>query len=763
MSLIKELQKLALQAPDRVALRGENSLYSRQEMLAAAHMLADELTQHQCHGIALLADNSPEWLITDLACQLAGIYLLPLPTFFSDDQLEHSINEAGVDSLIFSRELEGSVTVNRTRSSARPTTGNTIQLTNGMSLLAIKAFDASLPKGTSKITFTSGSSGQPKGVCLSQQQQFKTATALKQRIQLEQARHLSLLPLSTLLENLAGGYLPLLSGGEVILLPATKTGLSGSSSLDVERLLSCIEEQQTNTLILIPELLQVLIAACQQGWKAPSSLRFIAVGGGKVSEQMIEAAKAFELSVFQGYGLSECGSVVSLACAGADRQCGMPLAHVEVSIENDEIMISGNPFLGYLNQPDSWYPDKIASGDIGRLDEAGMLHILGRKKNLLISSFGRNINPEWIESEVLSQADILRCVVIGDARPFCSALIDAPHMCDHDISQRLDLLNQTLPDYAQVRAWHRAPQLSQQTGLYTDNGRPKREAINHHFQAEINTIYQHTAISTSTSTSTNSQTTSSSREHSMNFFNRLQAATENERAHLLQAPIIAQALDGSISHETYLAFLHEAFHHVKHTVPLLMAVGAKIPEKKEWLRNAVAEYIEEELGHQEWILNDIAVCQAAMQGKNILEKNEAGKTSLTDEEYAALRENARGTQASIETELMVAYAYDTINRSNPLGFFGMVHVLEGTSITTADQAAAGIQKALGLPNKAFTYLKSHGALDLEHVKFFEELMNQITDPQEQDGIIHSAKVFYRLYADIFYSLTKDTSRTQNAA
>jgi pyrroloquinoline quinone (PQQ) biosynthesis protein C len=213
----------------------------------------------------------------------------------------------------------------------------------------------------------------------------------------------------------------------------------------------------------------------------------------------------------------------------------------------------------------------------------------------------------------------------------------------------------------------------------------------------------------------------------MNFYEQLQQATSAERAHLLENPLITRSLRGELTREEYVAFLLQAYHHVKHTVPLLMAVGARIPEEKEWLRNAVAEYIKEEIGHQEWILNDIATCGY-----------DKGK--------------ARHSTPNMDTELMVAYAYDLIGRVNPLGFFGMVLVLEGTSVTAADHAANQIQDSLGLPRKAFTYLRSHGALDLDHVKFFESLMNRITDSMEQQQIIHCAKVFYHLYGNIFHSV-----------
>jgi heme oxygenase len=100
----------------------------------------------------------------------------------------------------------------------------------------------------------------------------------------------------------------------------------------------------------------------------------------------------------------------------------------------------------------------------------------------------------------------------------------------------------------------------------------------------------------------------------------------------------------------------------------------------------------------------------------------------------------------------VAYAYDTIARRNPLGFFGMVHVLEGTSVGLALLAADRIQQSLGLPDAAFSYLRSHGTLDREHTAHFELLMDQIEDPRDQADIVHAARAFYRLYGDVFRAL-----------
>lgn len=223
----------------------------------------------------------------------------------------------------------------------------------------------------------------------------------------------------------------------------------------------------------------------------------------------------------------------------------------------------------------------------------------------------------------------------------------------------------------------------------------------------------------------------------MSLYARLVNETQQEKAYLLSAPIIQRCFEGDIDVNDYVAFLQQAYHHVKHTVPLLMAVGSRIPFEKEWLRDAVAEYIEEEKGHQEWVLNDIATCGFD-------------------------KEQARNSQPAIATELMVSYAYDAVQRINPLCFFGMVFVLEGTSIEMADAAASHINESTQVPDVAFSYLRSHGALDQEHIVFFENLMNRINDKQEQDLIIHSAKVFFRLYGNIFHEMYANHGLTKAA-
>lgn len=213
----------------------------------------------------------------------------------------------------------------------------------------------------------------------------------------------------------------------------------------------------------------------------------------------------------------------------------------------------------------------------------------------------------------------------------------------------------------------------------------------------------------------------------MKFYDELNIATQKDRELLYSAPMIQNALKGKIDINIYTTFLSQAYHHVRHTVPLLMACGSRLGPEYEFMKKAITEYIEEEYGHEQWILNDIQNCGFDPE----LVKN---------------------SSPNLSTEMMVRYAYHQIDRKNPVGFFGMVFVLEGTSTALATQAAEALKKSFGLPNKAFSYLLSHGSLDLEHVQFFEELVNQLKNKEDHQSIIQSAKDIFKLYGDIFRTI-----------
>jgi long-subunit acyl-CoA synthetase (AMP-forming) len=399
--------------------------------------------------LGLIADNGPGWVITDLAAQKAGVVLVPLPAFFTPAQVEHAVAETGMDAII---------------GAALPRFAPAGDI-EGLAWWRRAALPAAFPRGTSKVTFTSGTTGTPKGVPLTSAQQVRVAHALKlvtQHLGLE--RHLCLLPLAVLLENVAGVYAPLAAGMEVCVPPLAQTGLRGSSAFDPLACLAAIRRWQAESVILLPQMLAALTAALERGASAPTSLKFAAVGGGKVSPVLIHRARSFGLPAYEGYGLSECASVVALNVPGADkvRSVGRALPHVRVEIEDGEIHVNGDP-----------------TGDLGELDAEGFLHVRGRRKHVLITSYGRNVSPEWPEAELLAGPAIAQAAVFGEAQPrLCALVVPADGASAAAVEAQVRAANARLPDYAQIGAWLRADApFTPQNGFATANGRAQRDAL----------------------------------------------------------------------------------------------------------------------------------------------------------------------------------------------------------------------------------------------------------------------------------------------
>lgn len=495
-AVITALSKFAARTPDAVALEGDTVCLSYATLLVEVECFSKRLQQLKHRTIGLLADNSPAWVITDLAAQKAGVTLIPIPGFFSPDQIRHALHDSGVELLLTDQPSLISQWLPEMKQ--RP-----LAKIGGQNLWGIQV-TGSKPIRTlnniAKITYTSGTTGTPKGVCLSQAVMDRVACSLAGAIGITaKDHHLCLLPLAVLLENIGGIYVPLLSGARCILPGLSHVGAVGAARLDPERMLKAIADSQATSVIMLPQMLQTLVSLLESSnAEPPKKLRFIAVGGAPVSPLILERANSLGLPVYEGYGLSECGSVVALNTPVHHRpgSVGKILPHVQVKFSSDdEIMLSGNLFSGYLHHEvpgEKWY----ASGDIGHLDADGYLYITGRKKNIFITSFGRNVAPEWVEKELTVSPYIAQAAVFGEARPFNVAVIvfrqGGPADAASHIADAIEQANKILPDYARVSAWISADEpFSISNHQFTATGRPRRDAIWATYGERINHLYPH--------------------------------------------------------------------------------------------------------------------------------------------------------------------------------------------------------------------------------------------------------------------------------
>ena len=475
------LDELAARAPDDVLLHAPAGNWSAGEIHNELLALGERLSGSRVVGV--LADNGPAWVVADLACQTSGIVHLPLPGFFNADQLRHALEQSGADTVLTDQpERIGQLDL------GFAITGRW----QGLTWLRRVVDAVALPPGTAKISFTSGSTGAPKGVCLSAAGLIDTALALRERLaDLPLTRHLAVLPLALLLENVAGVYAPLLRRMPVHLPSLSTLGWAGMAGFDPAALDRAVHDTQPASLILVPELLKAwTLFLAHSGGRPENSLKFVAVGGARVAPELLATARQAGIPAYQGYGLTEGGSVLAINRPGDDGEgVGRPLRHAQISIESGELFVRTRAFLGYAGLP---APDgsSFPTGDLASFDAFGHLHLAGRRKNLLITSFGRNISPEWVEAGLLANPQILQAIVVGDGQAALSAIVvPMPGSSPVAIEQAIQRTNQQLPDYARIAHCIASPPFTPGNGLATGNGRPQRPAIIEHHRAALAALY----------------------------------------------------------------------------------------------------------------------------------------------------------------------------------------------------------------------------------------------------------------------------------
>jgi long-subunit acyl-CoA synthetase (AMP-forming) len=466
------LAQLRSHPPQEPAVLGSGAALSYGALLDAVDALAEVLIAGRVRVLATRLPNGPAWIVADLAALRAGLVHVPLPLFFTAEQQAFVLGAAGADAVLEEMSPRGVTAQTLTVAGARLALGRRVTAS------------APMPAGTRKITFTSGTTATPKGVCLGEAM-LAVADGLMQALAPSTVRrHLCALPLPLLLENVAGVYAPLAAGATVVVPAADSVGLTGSSGFNPAALDGAVRRHRAESVIVLPQMLRAWSAWRAATAAAPQpTLKFVAAGGAHVGSSAIAQARLAGLPAYEGYGLSEAGSVQTLNLPHADKpgSAGKTLPHARLRIDADgQVWAAGSLMLGYLGSDWAALPAWLATGDLGRVDADGFLFIEGRRRNVLITSFGRNVSPEWVESELQASPAIAHAVVFGDGQPALAAVLwpTRAQASDDELAQAVARANARLPDYARIAGWirGRAP-FTAASGMTTANGRPRRDAI----------------------------------------------------------------------------------------------------------------------------------------------------------------------------------------------------------------------------------------------------------------------------------------------
>ncbi|MFC5722752.1 AMP-binding protein [Streptomyces gamaensis] len=384
-------------------------------------------------SVGVVAGNGPEWVAADLALLLGGLVEVPVPLAFSGEQAASLLrevrlclaDEAGALKLA-EWGLAENITVVPIHSHRGRADGDTWP--EGLPIPSDERII--------KIIHTSGTTGAPKGVKI----RAKALEALLVSLNSVSptgvyARYLSLVPFSLLIEQVTAVYLPIISGGRMVLLPDS-TALLGTAGSRAEDVVTWMRAAHPTAAVLPPAAVSALDKAVRSGGGAEPILGtgqrpFLMAGGTPVDIGAQLRLDTAGLRVHEGYGLSENSSVVSWNTPDNWRPgtVGKPLPHCRVRVSEDgELLVkSTSLFAGYtVEDPTSRPVDAegwLHTGDRAEIDEDGYIRILGRLKNVIITSHGRNVSPEWVEGNLRSCSSVVDAVVFGDGMEHLAAVL----------------------------------------------------------------------------------------------------------------------------------------------------------------------------------------------------------------------------------------------------------------------------------------------------------------------------------------------------
>lgn len=429
--------------------------------------------------LLLWGENRPEWLVAFWAAVASGVELVPVDYRASTDLAERIQREVGAKLVV-----RGPSTPREACLDAPVLTFQEIAALVGDDSLEITPV---FPSDVAEIVYTSGTTGEPKGLVHRHRNLCANLTPFDQEIAkyrtyaapFQPIRILDLLPLSHLFGQSLGAFIPLMLGGAVVFL----------QDLHPTAILETIRRERVSVLVSVPRLLENLRSAIERRFEPPPSpsatgllgaaLRWwryrsihaafgwkfwaVLVGGARLADEEEDFWRQLGFVVVQGYGLTEASPVVAVnhPFHPTRGSLGKAVSGQEVKLAPDgEILVRGPSVVseyfgkrpgGEEASDEGW----LHTGDLGRMDEEGRLYFLGRKKDVIVTGEGLNVHPQDVEAELDRCPEVEESVVVGlpvrDQEQVHAVLrLAEPEV---DVGRLVGRVNEKLERHQRIRGW----------------------------------------------------------------------------------------------------------------------------------------------------------------------------------------------------------------------------------------------------------------------------------------------------------------------
>ena len=465
--------------PQKIIFEDLNQSYTIREFYNLVNQYSNNLTQYQNKNIGIVGFNSVNYSAADCGISSTNNTLVPIPNFFNDEMISNLIKDSNID-LIFS-DNENFERIK-----------NLFQNTELFFDNEKNLFKKLILQNHKRIIYTSGTTRNPKGVVQTDKQMNIVIQNLLNVFNIQSFdKYFSILPISTLLEQICATHITLQANSKTIFNSSISKNVFSLNEDQIQFILNSLP----NLLCLAPHLLGQIIDCLE---KKPNSLfneniKAICVGGSKSPQILLDKGiNQLKLPIYEGYGLSEFCSVVAVNDKINSKigTSGKILPNIKCEIVNDEIVLSGPTKMeGYFPNEDN--NPKFYTGDIGSLNKEGFLTVYGRKDEVLILDNGRNIHPEYIKQLLKSKLDFKEIYIYQDQEQKLCFAFDLDNKSQ--INKLIDIIQNILPKYIQPKKIFVLEKEINKKIFLSANGKIDLSKISKYFQS-TNGAIQHAIL-----------------------------------------------------------------------------------------------------------------------------------------------------------------------------------------------------------------------------------------------------------------------------